>query len=77
VALTGAGVSWQVYQEVDNYECNLLEMFASFQNAPVNSTLYRSGVRTFAPGQFECDAAHDRLPTVSWLIPAIACTKAG
>jgi phospholipase C len=43
----------------------------------VNSTLYRSGVRTFAPGQFECDAAHDRLPTVSWLIPAIACTKAG
>jgi phospholipase C len=36
-ALTDAGVSWQVYQEVDNYSCNLLEMFASFQNAPVNS----------------------------------------
>ncbi len=68
-ALTSAGVSWQIYQEVDNYECNLLEMFASFQNAPVSSTLYRSGVRTFAPGQFEYDAAHDRLPTVSWLIP--------
>lgn len=68
-ALTNAGVSWQVYQEVDNYECNLLEMFASFQNAPVSSTLYRSGVRTFAPGQFEYDAAHDRLPTVSWLVP--------
>jgi len=37
--------------------------------APVSSTLYHSGVRTFAPGQFEYDAAHDRLPTVSWLIP--------
>jgi phospholipase C len=68
-ALTDAGVSWQVYQEVDNYSCNLLEMFASFQDAPVNSTLYRSGVRTFAPGQFEYDAAHDRLPAVSWLVP--------
>ena len=29
-ALTEAGVSWQVYPEVDNYQCNLLEMFASF-----------------------------------------------
>jgi phospholipase C len=28
-ALTAAGVPWQVYQEVDNYECNLLEMFDS------------------------------------------------
>jgi phospholipase C len=68
-ALTAAGVSWQMYQEVDNYETNLLEMFKSFQNAPVNSTLYQSGMRTFSPGQFEWDAAHDRLPTVSWLVP--------
>jgi len=62
-------VSWQIYQEVDNYETNLLEMFKNFQNAPVNSTLFQSGMRTFSPGQFEWDAMHDRLPTVSWLIP--------
>jgi phospholipase C len=68
-ALTNAGVSWQVYQEVDNYETNLLEMFKNFQNAPVSSTLYQSGMRTFLPGQFEWDAMHDRLPAVSWLIP--------
>jgi phospholipase C len=68
-ALTAAGVPWQVYQEVDNYECNPLEMFASFRNAPVSSTLYQSGLRTFAPGQFEYDAIHDRLPLVSWIIP--------
>ena len=68
-ALTGAGVSWQIYQEVDNYATNLLEMFKSFQSAPVNSTLFQSGMRTFSPGQFEWDAMHDRLPTVSWLIP--------
>jgi phospholipase C len=68
-ALTAAGVPWQVYQEVDNYECNPLEMFASFRNAPVSSTLYQSGLRTFAPGQFEYDAIHDRLPFISWIIP--------
>ncbi|MGB6616451.1 MAG: alkaline phosphatase family protein, partial [Trebonia sp.] len=49
-ALTSAGVPWQVYQEVDNYECNLLEMFKSVQSAPVSSTLYQSGLRTLSPG---------------------------
>jgi phospholipase C len=68
-ALTAAGVSWQVYQEVDNYSCNLLEMFKSFQGAPVSSTLFQSGLRVFSNGQFEWDAAHDQLPTVSWLVP--------
>jgi phospholipase C len=68
-ALTAAGVSWQVYQQVDNYECNLLEMFKSFQDAPVSSQLFQGGLRTYAPGQFEWDAIHDRLPTVSWIIP--------
>jgi phospholipase C len=62
-------VSWQVYQEVDNYECNLLEMFASFQGAGPGSTLFQSGLQTYTEGQFEYDAIHDRLPTVSWIIP--------
>ena len=44
-------------------------MFKSFQSAPVSSTLYQSGLRTFSPGQFEYDAIHDRLPVVSWLVP--------
>jgi phospholipase C len=68
-ALTAAGVSWQVYQEADNFGCNLLEPFAAFQDAPVSSPLFQSGMRTFSPGQFEFDAQHDRLPTVSWLVP--------
>ena len=68
-ALTAAGVTWQVYQEVDNYECNPLEMFGTFQAASVSSTLFQSGLRTFQSGQFEYDAMNDRLPTVSWIVP--------
>jgi phospholipase C len=69
-ALTEAGVSWQVYQEPDNgQEYNMLEEFATFQAALPNSTLFKSGLRTFGSGQFEYDAANDRLPTVSWLMP--------
>jgi phospholipase C len=68
-ALTEAGVSWRVYQEVDNYGCNVLEYFNSFQQAPTASPLFQNGVRTYSAGQFEYDAAHDRLPAVSWIVP--------
>jgi phospholipase C len=68
-ALTEAGVSWRVYQEADNYQCNVLEYFKSFQDAPVRSPLFRNGLRTYPAGQFEFDAANDRLPAVSWIIP--------
>jgi phospholipase C len=67
--LTAAGVPWKVYQEVDNYGFNVLEYFTSFQDAPVNSTLYQSAMKFYQPGQFEYDAIHDCLPTVSWLLP--------
>lgn len=68
-ALTEAGVSWRVYQEADNYGCNVLEYFGSFQRAPAGSALFRDGLRTYAAGRFEYDAAHDLLPAVSWIIP--------
>ncbi|WP_019629808.1 alkaline phosphatase family protein [Actinomadura atramentaria] len=68
-ALTEKGVSWKVYQEVDNYGCNVLEPFKAFQDAPTSSPLYKNGLRTYSSGQFEYDAKHGKLPTVSWIIP--------
>ena len=47
-ALTAAGVSWQVYQEVDNYECNLLEMFNPSRRLRSPPPLYQNGLR-FSP----------------------------
>jgi phospholipase C len=68
-ALTEAGVSWKVYQEEDNFHCNLLERFEVFQNAAVDSDLYRNAMRIGPVGQFEYDAMNDRLPAVSWIVP--------
>jgi phospholipase C len=67
--LTNAGVSWKIYQEVDNYGMNMMEYFDQYQNAPVSSPLYQNAMRFYDAGQFEYDASHDRLPTVSWIIP--------
>jgi phospholipase C len=67
--LTKAGVSWKVYQEEDNYGMNVLEYFDQYQNASPSSPLFKNGMRIYQAGQFEHDALHDKLPTVSWIVP--------
>jgi phospholipase C len=67
--LQAAGVRWNVYQETDNYQCNMLENFAQFQNAQPGNPLYDHGMARQPAGTFEDDAANDRLPQVSWIIP--------
>ncbi len=72
--LTAAGVSWHVYQQEDDYGCNPLEFFQSYQDSGPGQPLYEHGLRIGPADQFVRDAANDRLPTVSWIIPtAGAC----
>ena len=68
--LTEAGVSWKFYQVPGGMESQT-PWFKSFQDAPTNSPLYINS-RVGQVGQFEYDALHDQLPTVSWLYPGPA-----
>jgi Phosphoesterase family len=63
-----AGVSWQVYQEDDNYDDNALAWFRQYAHAPLSSPLRQGGMRKRAAGWFEQDAREGRLPQVSWLV---------
>jgi phospholipase C len=67
--LEQAGVSWKVYQQEDNYGCNMLQNFKKFRDAPAGSPLHTKGMVRGPIGQFEYDAMHDKLPAVSWIIP--------
>ncbi len=67
--LEAAGISWKVYQQEDNYGCNMLENFKVFQQASKNSPLYRRGMLRGQEGHFEYDAINGKLPAVSWIIP--------
>jgi phospholipase C len=68
--LTEAGVSWKHYHFHDGMK-SCARYFEGFQNLPTTSPLYRN-TQPVTMGQFEYDALHDRLPTVSWLYPGIA-----
>ena len=81
--LQQAGVSWQVYQEFDNYGDNSHPYFANFRNLDRSSPLYRRG-RAIVPGStadnakasrgehliaaFERDVRSGNLPQVSWIV---------
>lgn len=67
--LEKAGVSWQVYQQQDNYGTNVLEYFNQFKNSPPDSPLRLKGMLRGQEGQFEYDAMNDKLPAVSWILP--------
>lgn len=67
--LEDAGVSWKVYQQKDNFGCDLLETFEVFRDAKPGSPLYEKGMKRGPLGEFEYDAMNDRLPAVSWIIP--------
>jgi phospholipase C len=67
--LEEAGISWKVYQQEDNYGCNILENFKVFQQASKGSSLYRKAMLRGQEGTFESDAINDKLPTISWIIP--------
>ncbi|MDQ2737512.1 MAG: phospholipase, partial [Actinomycetota bacterium] len=68
--LQAAGITWQVYQELDNYDDNPLAWFQQYQQAPKSSPLYARGVAVQASllDRFAEDVASRRLPQVSWII---------
>ncbi|HEY1968976.1 MAG TPA: alkaline phosphatase family protein [Pseudonocardia sp.] len=67
--LERAGVSWKVYQQIDNYGCNMLELFQAFHDSRPGQPLYDKGLTRGGAYDFEDDARNDRLPAVSWIIP--------
>jgi phospholipase C len=73
--LERAGISWQVYQEEDNYDDNALAWFKQIAFAPTSSPLWQRGMQKRAAGWFEADARAGRLPQVSWLVAPSAQTE--
>lgn len=71
--LEEAGIEWKAYQS-ELPGLNVLRMFRQFMDAPAGSPLRKKGLPAPNEGEFEYDALHDRLPTVSWLhAPAEGC----
>ncbi|GJN81972.1 hypothetical protein PLIIFM63780_005508 [Purpureocillium lilacinum] len=63
-----AGVSWQVYQDADNFDDNPLAWFEQFQQAKKGSSLYEKGMKGRSLSTFYAQAANGTLPEISYII---------
>lgn len=63
-----AGVSWQVYQDADNFDDNPFAWFRQFQEAERGGRLHRRGVRGLPLDAFYAQAANGTLPEVSYVV---------
>lgn len=75
--LQSAGVSWKVYQEVDNYDDNALAWFVQYRNAQSGNPLHDRGMATVINlvSAFRTDVTNNSLPKVSWLIAPTALSE--
>ncbi|KAJ5933635.1 hypothetical protein N7454_005964 [Penicillium verhagenii] len=63
-----AGVSWQVWQDSDNFDDNPLAWFEQFQNASSDSPLAKKGLSYVGLDSFYEAAANGTLPEVSFIV---------
>ncbi|KAG5929223.1 hypothetical protein E4U53_002493 [Claviceps sorghi] len=66
--LEEAGVSWQVWQDFDNFEDNMLAYFEQYQVAKNGSALRQKGNSYPGLDAFFEAAAKGTLPQVSWIV---------
>jgi phospholipase C len=68
--LSAHGVSWKVYTEPHTGAFDsVLPYFKAYQNK--SSDLYKRGIAPTFPDDFMSDLDSNRLPQVSWLLPAV------
>ncbi|UNI22444.1 Phospholipase C [Purpureocillium takamizusanense] len=63
-----AGVSWQVFQDTDNFDDNPLAWFDQFQKAQSGSSLHEKGMKGRSLDTFFSQAASGTLPEISYII---------
>ncbi|KAG6007366.1 hypothetical protein E4U21_006070 [Claviceps maximensis] len=66
--LERAGISWQVWQDFDNFEDNMLAYFEQYQVAKKGSALHNKGNSYLGLDAFFEAAAKGSLPQVSWIV---------
>jgi len=61
-------VTWQVYQDVDNFGDDALSSFTQYQNAGPDDPLTKYGNSYPGLDKFYSDAEAGTLPQVSWIV---------
>ena len=64
-----AGISWRVYHDLDDYDCNMLKHFNQYQQAPRTSSLYENAMKNRPLYELLSDLRMGNIPQVTWIVP--------
>lgn len=67
--LERAGISWRVYHDADDYDCNVLKYFVQYQQAPTTSALHENAMKNRAFETLLDDLRSGDIPQVTWIVP--------
>ncbi|HEX4179544.1 MAG TPA: alkaline phosphatase family protein [Caulobacteraceae bacterium] len=67
--LEQAGVTWRVYHDLDDYECNILKFFTQYQKAPRTSGLWENALKNRPFYELLSDLRTGNIPQVTWIVP--------
>jgi phospholipase C len=67
--LEAAKVTWRVYHDLDDYDCNILKHFTQYQKAPRSSALYENALRDRPFYELLSDLRTGNIPQVTWIVP--------
>jgi phospholipase C len=73
--LTEAGISWRIYQDMNNNWTGAMNgflAFESFRNAQPGSTIYENGMTTWTIADLQTAVQNGTLATVNWVLPSAA-----
>jgi phospholipase C len=73
--LQGAGISWRVYHDLDDYGCNSCQYFKQYSGLPETSELFENAMKDRPFYELLYDLRTGNLPQVSWIVPPSNVTE--
>jgi phospholipase C len=67
--LERAGITWKVYHDADDYDCNVLKYFTQYQRAQRGSSLHENAMRDRHFEEMLQDLRTGNIPQVTWIVP--------
>ena len=67
--LERAGISWRIYHDLDDYQCNVCRFFTQYQNLPRTSPLWENAMRNRPFYELLWDLQTGNIPQVTWIVP--------
>jgi phospholipase C len=67
--LEAAKISWRVYHDFDDYDCNVLKHFTQFQHLRWSSALYDAALKDRPFYELLSDLRTGNIPQVTWIVP--------